>query len=143
LDPLDVLCTALGDGAGAGAVFGGASVGGGAAALLGCAAGTAAGWADACAGGVAAAALAVVAFLVGLGVLRTGLGATVALAEDCELADCEPVDFAVVWLLVACEGAVRANRIANAAAATALSWVVRQVRRERRRRPPSRVAAGS
>jgi hypothetical protein len=138
-----VLCTALGDGAGAGAVVGGASVGGGAAALLGFTAGAAAGWAGACAGDRVGAALAVAAFLAGLCVLLAGLGVTVAWAEDCEPADCEPADFAPVWLLVACVGAVRANRIANAAAATALSWVVRQVSRERRRRPPSRVAAGA
>ena len=131
-----MLCTALGDGAGAGAWVGGASVGGGgAAALLGCGAGAAAeAWAGA--GGRVGAAVATV--LAGLCVLLAGLGVTVALAEDCA-----PVDLAAVWLLVACVGAVRANRIAKAAAATALSWVVRQVSRERRRRPPSRVAAGA
>lgn len=40
-----------------------------------------------------------------------------------------------VWLLAVWTGALRANKTAKAAAATALSWVVRQVSLDRRRRP--------
>ncbi len=43
----------------------------------------------------------------------------------------------VVWA-----GAVRANRAAKPTAVTALSWVARQVRRDRRRSPAERAAPG-
>jgi hypothetical protein len=134
-DPLDVLCTGLGAGAGAGGVAGGASVGGGAGALLGFDAGTAA---EGCAvGATPVVAPVVAAALAAWPVLLTGLGAAVV-AEKGEWAGCTGA-----WLLVEWVGAVRANRIAKAAAARALSWALRQVRRERRRRPLSRsVAAG-
>jgi hypothetical protein len=39
-------------------------------------------------------------------------------------------------------GAVRANKVARPTAVTALSWVARQVRRDRRRSPAARVAPG-
>jgi hypothetical protein len=140
-DPLDVLCTGLGAGAGAGGVAGGASVGGGAGALLGFGAGTAA---RGCAVGatppVVAPAVAppvVMPALAAWPVLLTGLGVALV-AEKGEWAGCTGA-----WLLAEWVGAVRANRIAKAAAASALSWALRQVRRERRRRPLSRsVAAG-
>jgi hypothetical protein len=130
-DPLDVLCTGLGAGAGAGGVAGGASVGGGAGALLGFAAGTAAG------GGAVGAARVVAAALAAWPLLLTGVGVAFV-AEKGEWAGCTGA-----WLLAEWVGAVRANRIAKAAAANALSWALRQVRRERRWRPLSRsVAAG-
>ena len=44
---------------------------------------------------------------------------------------------AAVWA-----GAVRANSVAMPTAVTALSWVARQVRRERRRKPSVRAAPG-
>jgi len=44
---------------------------------------------------------------------------------------------AAVWA-----GAVRANRVARPTAVTALSWVARQVSRERRRSPAVRAASG-
>ena len=44
-----------------------------------------------------------------------------------------------VWLLAVWAGALRANRTAKAAAAMALSWVVRQVSLDRRRRPSVRL----
>jgi hypothetical protein len=126
-DPLDVLCTGLGAWAGAGAVVGGASVGRGGAAVAG--AGAAAGWAGAWAG-VGLLVLATVrAFL---DALADGLGVAVAVADEVGAAG-----LAGAWLLVVWAGAVRANTIAKVAAARALSWVVRQVRRERRRRPSS------
>jgi hypothetical protein len=125
-----VLCTGLGAGAGAGGVVGGASVGGGAAALLGFGAGAAA---EGCAVGAPPVALALAAGLV----LLNGFGE----APVAEIGDW--VGGTGAWLLAEWVGAVRANRIAKAAAARALSWVLRQVRRERRRRPLSRsVAAG-
>jgi hypothetical protein len=47
----------------------------------------------------------------------------------------------------ACEvfwaGAVRANKVAMPTAATALSWVVRQVSFDRRRSPTARVSPGN
>ena len=46
-------------------------------------------------------------------------------------------DWSAVWA-----GAVRANSVAKPTAATALSSVARQVRRERRRNPAERAAAG-
>jgi hypothetical protein len=143
-DPLDVLCTGLGAGAGAGGVVGGASVGGGAGALLGFAAGTAAGG---CAAGAAPPVVAlavapvvapvVMPALAAGPVLLVGLGAAFVV-EKGEWAGCTGA-----WLLAEWVGAVRANRIPKAAAARALSWALRLVRRERRRRPLSRsVAAG-
>ena len=42
---------------------------------------------------------------------------------------------AVVWLLAVWDGAARAKSTAKAAAVIALSWVVRQVSLDRRRRP--------
>jgi hypothetical protein len=48
---------------------------------------------------------------------------------------------AVAWPTV-CAGAVRANKVAKPTAVTALSWVARQVRRERRRSPTVRAASG-
>jgi hypothetical protein len=79
----------------------------------------------------------VVAARAAWAVLLTGLGVALV-AEKGEWAGCTGA-----WLLVEWVGAVRANRIAKAAAARALSWALRQVRRERRRRPLSRsVAAG-
>jgi len=44
----------------------------------------------------------------------------------------------VVWSAV-WTGAVRANRVAKPTAVTALSWVARQVRRDRRRSPAERA----
>jgi hypothetical protein len=49
---------------------------------------------------------------------------------------------AAVLLTVVCAGAVRANRVASPTAVTALSWVARQVSRDRRRRPSVRAAPG-
>jgi hypothetical protein len=139
-DPLDVLCTGLGAGAGAGGVVGGASVGGGAGALLGFAAGTAAGCAVGATAPVVAPAVAppvVMPALAAGPALLVGLGAAFV-AEKGEWAGCTGA-----WLLAEWVGAVRANRIPKAAAARALSWALRLVRRERRRRPLSRsVAAG-
>ena len=47
----------------------------------------------------------------------------------------------VAWLAV-WAGAVRANKVAKPTAVTALSWVARQVRRERRRSPTARASPG-
>jgi hypothetical protein len=49
---------------------------------------------------------------------------------------------AVAWPTVVCAGAARANKVAKPTAVTALSWVARQVRRERRRSPTVRAASG-
>jgi hypothetical protein len=45
---------------------------------------------------------------------------------------------AVVWA-----GALRANKAAMPTAVTALSWVARQVRRDRRRSPSARASPGN
>jgi hypothetical protein len=119
-----VLCTGLGAGAGAGGVLGGARVGEGGGAL--------AGWAAADDGGVLGGALCRFGFLAARCVC-VGVGVGLAVGEAA-------VDgLTVVWLLAVWAGALRANRTANAAAAIALSWVVRQVSRERRRRPSARL----
>jgi len=128
-DPLDVLCTGLGAGAGAGGVAGGASVGaallgGAAAAVAGCAAGVlAAGAAARCVAEWAGVGAAVVAGAVLAAGAAGRVGAGAALA---------------VWA-----GALRANSTANAAAVMALSWVARQVSRDRRRSATSRPPSGS
>ena len=112
-----MLCTGLGAGAGAGGVLGGARVGDGG--------GAAAGWVaagDACA---LAGALRALCFLAACVCVAVGVGLGVAAADG----------LTTVWLLAVCAGALRAKRTAKAAAAIALSWVVRQVSRESRRRP--------
>jgi hypothetical protein len=48
----------------------------------------------------------------------------------------------VVLLAVVWAGALRANKVAKPTAVTALSWVARQVRRDRRRSPAARAAPG-
>ena len=114
-----MLCTGLGAGAGAGGVLGGARVGDGG--------GAAAGWVaagDACALGGALRALC---FLAACVCVAVGVGVAVGVAAADGLT--------TVWLLAVCAGALRAKRTAKAAAAIALSWVVRQVSRESRRRP--------
>jgi len=58
-------------------------------------------------------------------------------AEEFVAAGAAVLSPAVVWA-----GAVRANRVARPTAVTALSWVARQVRRERRRSPVARAAPG-
>jgi hypothetical protein len=130
---LDVVCTGVGDGAGAGAVVGGAGaddrvgvgVGVGAAGggVLGCA--VAAGWAAALVTARCRGLRAAVTFPRGYPEVCAGVG----------LADAGALAGAAAWLLAVWAGALRANSTANAAAATALSCVVRQVSRERRRRP--------
>jgi hypothetical protein len=51
-------------------------------------------------------------------------------------------DAGVLSLAAVCAGAVRANNVAKPTAVTALSWVARQVRRDRRRNPAARAAPG-
>jgi len=122
-----VLCTGLGAGAGAGGVLGGARVGDGGGVL---------GWVEAGDGGALAAALWCFGFLAVARWMCVGVGLGVGEAAGDGLT--------VVWLLAVCAGAVRANRTAKAAAVIALSWVVRQVSLERRRRPWARLLpAGS
>ncbi|HEV2259268.1 MAG TPA: hypothetical protein VGS06_39635 [Streptosporangiaceae bacterium] len=60
--------------------------------------------------------------------------------EEAE-ADGSALGTVVAWSAV-WAGAVRANRVAKPTAVTALSCVARQVRRERRRSPAERAAAG-
>jgi hypothetical protein len=134
---LEVLCTGLGDGAAAGAVVGGASVGEAGAALLGGAAGAADACAVACVVGVGAA----------FGTLRAALCLALGRAEAVAVGSAEVgvvAGFTVVWLLAVWAGAVRANRTANAAAVIAPSWVARQVSLDSRCSPSARSrAAGS
>ena len=127
VDPLDVVWTGLGAGAGAGGALGGARVGDGGGALgwveggvEGRAAGGAAG---ALAGGLRCFFFLAAARCVGVG---AGLGVCVGEATGDGLT--------AVWLAV-WAGALRAKSTAKAAAVIALSWVVRQVSLERRRRP--------
>ena len=123
------------DGAGAGAVLGGASLadldGAGVAFWLA--------WAAAWGAGAAAWALADA-------VARTRLGWRAFLGEELDGAGAEgdvfAADAAVVSLATVWAGAVRANKVAKPTAVTALSWVARHVRRERRRRPAVRAAPG-
>jgi hypothetical protein len=122
------------DGAGAGAVLGGASLvdldGAGVAFWLA--------WAAAWGAGAAAWALADAA-------ARTRLGWWAFLGEELDGAGAEGdvfADAAVVSLATVWAGAVRANKVAKPTAVSALSWVARHVRRERRRRPAVRAAPG-
>lgn len=122
------------DGAGAGAVLGGASLvdldGAGVAFWLA--------WAAAWGAGAAAWALA-------YAVARTRLG-WAFLGEELDGAGAEgdvfAADAAVLSLATVRAGALRANKVAKPTAVTALSWVARHVRRERRRRPAVRAAPG-
>ena len=134
------------DGAGAGAVVGGASVGVGdgvAGWLAGCGVGwpaagevaagrVPAGWAACVTAG--AAALRVPAARRAFWVCR-------AMCDGAAVAFAGPAG-GVVWALAAGAGAVRANTIAKPTVANAPSWVVRHVRRPSRRKPASRVPAG-
>lgn len=77
--------------------------------------------------------------------VRTRRGRVFAAEEtDGEAAAGETVAAGAVAVSLAafCAGAVRANKAAKPTAATALSWVARQVRRERRRSPAARAAPG-
>jgi len=126
------------DGAGAGAVLGGASLadldGAGAAFWLA----LAVTWAPAWGAGAAAWALADAVARARLGWAFPGEELDGAAAGgDVFAADAAVVSPAAVWA-----GAVRANKVAKPTAVTALSWVARQVRRERRRSPAERVARG-
>jgi len=62
-------------------------------------------------------------------------------AEDAEAEG--PVPGAAVAALTVWVGAVRANKVAKPTAATALSWVARQVSLDRRRSPVARAAPGN
>ena len=130
------------DGAGAGAVLGGASVadldGAGAAFWLA----LAVTWAAAWGAGAAAWALAEAVARARLGWAFPGeeLDAVGAGAEAG--GDVFAADAAVLWPAAVWAGAVRANRVAKPTAVTAPSWVARQVRRERRRSPAVRAAPG-
>ncbi len=59
-------------------------------------------------------------------------------ADADSLALCAGAACAVVWA-----GAVRANKVAMPTAVTALSWVARQVSRDRRRSPAARASPGN
>jgi hypothetical protein len=121
------------DGAGAGAELGGASLvdldGAGAAFWLAWAVTWAPAW------GTGAAAWAFARARLGWALADDELGGAEA-GEEVFTADAV-VSLAVVWA-----GALRANSVAKPTAVTALSWVARQVRRERRRRPAERAAPG-
>ena len=118
--------TGLGAGAGAGGVLGGARVGDGGGAL---------GWAAAGDDGTLAGALWALFFLAAARCECVGAG----LGE--RVGDAAGDGLTAVWLLAVRAGALRANRTAKAAAAMALSWVVRQVSLDRRRRPSVRLLA--
>jgi hypothetical protein len=128
------------DGAGAGAVLGGASVADLDGAGEACWLALAVTWAPAWGAGAAAWALADVVALA-----RARLGWAFP-GEELDGAgaggDVFAVGAAVVSLAVVWAGAARANKVAKPSAVTALSWVARHVRRERRRRPAVRVAPG-
>ena len=117
-----MVCTGLGlglGGGGAGGVVGGARDcdGAGAAALAGAAAGLWRRWCRCrCTDGV-------------------GLGE----GEGDGLAEGVAAAFGAVWPLTVAAGAVRANRTAKPTVASAPSWVVRQVSRDRRRSPWERA----
>jgi hypothetical protein len=134
------------DGAGAGVVAGGASVGVGDAAagwVAGCGAGwPAAGWVVA-APPVTAGWLAFVPAGAALRVpmARRGFWACRAACDGTAVALAGPAG-GVVWALAAGAGAVRANAIAKPTVASAPSCVVRHVRRPSRRKPASRAPAG-
>jgi hypothetical protein len=132
------------DGAGAGAVVGGASVGVALAvvgATEGCALGCADGWADGCPDAVAAGALRTVADPVATGDLVV-LAAFLLCFDALRAGVCAAVLGGAVVLLTVCAGTARANTIAKPTVASAPSWVVRQVSRPSRRRPSSRDRCG-
>ena len=118
--------TGLGAGAGAGGALGGASVGDGGGAL---------GWAAAGGGGALGDALWAFFFLAAARCVCVGLG----LGLGVWVGEAAGDGLTAVWLLAVWAGAPRANRTAKAAAAIALSWVVRQVSFDRRRRPSARL----
>jgi hypothetical protein len=124
----------LGGGAAVGVAAGGASVGDldGAGAAVGLA--LAVTCAAACGAGRLAEAVARARLRWALpGEVLDGAAA----GEDVVAAGAAVVLPASVWA-----GAVRANRVAKPTAVIALSWVARQVRRERRRSPAARAASG-
>ena len=118
--------TGLGAGAGAGGALGGARVGDGGGAL---------GWAAAGDAGALAGALWSFFFLAAARCVCVGVGLGVCAGEAAG------DGLTAVWLLAVWAGALRANRTAKAAAVIALSWVVRQVSLDRRRRPSVAAAA--
>ena len=126
VDPLEMVWTGLGAGAGAGGALGGASVGDGGGAL---------GWAAAGGGGALGGALWAFFFLAAARCVCVGLG----LGLGVWVGEAAGDGLTAVWLLAVWAGALRANRTAKAAAAMALSWVVRQVSLDRRRRPSVRL----
>ncbi len=132
MDPDEVVCVGLGLGAGAGVVGGGASV------CVGAGVGAAGGAAPDVGVGVGVlAGAAAAAWCLSLRFLCTGLLVGLGLGLACGDGRTAGLAAAVVWAF-----AVRANRVANATAVIALSWVARQVRRDRRRMPSSRAAPG-
>jgi len=94
-------------------------------------------WAAAWGAGAAAWALADAVARARLGWVVTGDELDGAGAGGDVFAADAVVSLAAIWT-----GAVRANKVAKPTAVTALSWVARHVRRERRCRPAVRAAPG-
>lgn len=141
------------DGAGAGGLLGGASVGEGRA-DVGAAVGCGVGWADGaddageeddgadCAWPAPVAAALVPgepAALRGFSPCRVPVCAWLWAGVSAAGAG---LGGAALWLPVVAAGAVRANTIANPTVVSAPIWVLRQVSRPSRRKPASRACAG-